>query len=70
MISENSEASVGSEDAETLRICVPNEAINLQTPKSTDDLEEKYKHKNLNAILPDPGNIIGLGDSQLGNTQG
>ena len=37
-----------------------------QTPKGADTDEHKYKHKNLDAILPDPGNIIGLEDSQLG----
>ena len=38
-----------------------------KAPKGADT--QKYKHKNLNAILPDPGNIIGLDDSQLGKIQ-
>ena len=59
MISEKSEASAGSEESE--------ESMNLCTQKSDDtDEHNKYKHKNLDEILPDPENIIGLGESQLG----
>ena len=59
MISEKSEAGAGSEESE--------ESMNLCTQKSEDaDEHNKYKHKNLDEILPDPENIIGLGESQLG----
>ena len=37
--------------------------------QGADTHEQKYKHKNLNAILPDPGHIIGLDESQLGKIQ-
>ena len=59
MISEKSDAGAGSEESE--------ESMNLCTQKSDDtDEHNKYKHKNLDEILPDPENIIGLGESQLG----
>jgi len=61
MISENSESGAGSEDTEeSMNLC-----FTEGTPKGADTDEHKYKHKNLDAILPDPGNIIGLEDSQL-----
>merc|ERR1712172_294488 len=52
---------MGSEDTEeSMNLC-----FTEGTPKGADTDEHKYKHKNLDAILPDPGNIIGLEDSQL-----
>merc|ERR1712172_297911 len=56
-----SESGAGSEDTEeSMNLC-----FTEGTPKGADTDEHKYKHKNLDAILPDPGNIIGLEDSQL-----
>ena len=45
------------------------EHLTLCSTQGTDTHEQKYKHKNLNAILPDPGHIIGLNESQLGKIQ-